>query len=251
MGKTLAIILNHNTPDITDFLYNQLKPFEDLQNFELCVLDNGSPESGQSIHTTDYLKKNIFFGGALNYAFKKVLKKPDYDSLLFLNSDIIVNGEILVKTLREKMFNYNYDILAPSISTNWTGYATLNMHKHMRSWGTDGIRDVKYVDFQCPLFNRTFIEHVKSFSDDLMYGIGQDLFAGMICEDNDMKIGVVDSVNVYHEWAHTLRSNSSKLNLQNFAVVSNEAMNAYAKVNGLSERLSEFFKYGREYGKTC
>ena len=84
-----------------------------------------------------------------------------------------------------------------------------------------------------------------------MYGIGQDLFAGMICEDNDMKIGVVDSVNVYHEWAHTLRSNSSKLNLQNFAVVSNEAMNAYAKVNGLSERLSEFFKYGREYGKTC
>ena len=41
MTKTLAIILNHNLPDNTSWLYSGLKKFE-IEEYEMEVMDNGS-----------------------------------------------------------------------------------------------------------------------------------------------------------------------------------------------------------------
>ena len=44
MKKTIAFILNYNTPDLTDALYESLSPYMgDL--YDLMVLDNNSDES--------------------------------------------------------------------------------------------------------------------------------------------------------------------------------------------------------------
>lgn len=245
--KTLAIILNHNTPDLTNALYEELKPYEnDL--YDLFVLDNGSSNEGKSKYSTKELKKNLFFGGALNYAFDWFLKNQKmYDSLLFMNSDIVVHGPQYIKTLRKEMFDHNLMIVSPCIIGNWVGIAPLKMHKHMNCWGSKKIRLVKYVDFQTPLFHGDFIREVKSFPTELMFGIGQDHLSGLKCEDKSWKIGVIDWCVAYHEWAATIRSGRGPMKLDSFAIVSNQALQSYAKKHNIWEDLEDSFKWGESY----
>jgi hypothetical protein len=64
MGKTAAIILNHNMPDYTDMLYESLKPYE-RDDYELFVLDNASKPEGRSKYTSFQLETNVYFGEKL------------------------------------------------------------------------------------------------------------------------------------------------------------------------------------------
>ena len=95
--KTLVIILHYNTPDLTDSLYESLSPCAG-QSYDLFVLDNRSDSDKKSCYHSLETGENKYFGGALNWSFEYVLKNDEYDSLLFLNSDIIatliiINGK--------------------------------------------------------------------------------------------------------------------------------------------------------------
>ncbi len=61
----LIATLNHNLPEWTDNLVNQLKRDPYFAECELMVVDNGSSEPlAQS--TTHHLDQNVFFGGGFN-----------------------------------------------------------------------------------------------------------------------------------------------------------------------------------------
>ena len=69
--KTLYIILNHNVKDVTTtYYYESLKYYQEQDNFKLFLIDNGSRASERSIHTTHFFKKNMYFNGAIQWAFK-------------------------------------------------------------------------------------------------------------------------------------------------------------------------------------
>src|SRR6056300_1438316 len=166
MGKTLAVILHYNTPEMTDRLFGQLKPYE-KEDYDLVVLDNGSPESGRSLNTTYRSPQNVYFGGGLNMTMQLVLDNPQYDSLLFLNSDLIVHGYNFVSTLRKEMFKNDYKIISPAVmqpEQNQCFWPT------MHNWQSTQTRDVPWIDFQCPLIHRDLIEEIKQFDDDLIFG---------------------------------------------------------------------------------
>jgi GT2 family glycosyltransferase len=203
--KTLAVILHYNTKHFTDSLYRQLKPHEN-QDYDLVILDNGSEikPDNPSIR----VDQNLMFGGGLNLAFQWILDNPEYDSLLFLNSDLVVHGEDFVKTLRNEL--HEYKIISPSIiqpEENQCYWPTMN------NWYSKDIRQVPWVDFQCPLIHRDFIEHLKQYDDDLIYGWGNDVYSGYICEQNRWKVGVLDIVVAVHLGSATIReTNSSSYN---------------------------------------
>jgi len=81
----LIATLNHNLPDLTDNLVNQLKRDKYFSECELMVCDNGSKES-LAKSTTHSLEENIFFGGGFNVVLDYFLKETEHYWLYFLNN---------------------------------------------------------------------------------------------------------------------------------------------------------------------
>jgi len=140
--KTLAVILNHNMPDITDNLYNCLKPYE-KQDYDLYVVDNGSQKEKISKFTTHSSDTNVYYGGGINLCFSLFHEMRDkYDSIMVFNNDIILHGYNFIKTLREEMFQKDYGILSPCVLQPESGQC---YHRSMHCWNSKEIRDVKWV----------------------------------------------------------------------------------------------------------
>ena len=74
----LIATLNHNLPDLTDNLVNQLKRDPLYAQCELMVVDNGSKEE-LAKSTTHKLEENIFFGGGFNVVLEYFLNETDHD----------------------------------------------------------------------------------------------------------------------------------------------------------------------------
>jgi hypothetical protein len=58
--KTLVAILQYNTYELTDSLYENLKPYE-KDIYDLIVVDNGSNSDKISKYTTHALEQNVFY----------------------------------------------------------------------------------------------------------------------------------------------------------------------------------------------
>ncbi len=198
--KTLAIILNHNLPEYTLWLYRALREYEG-DDYDLLVMDNGSRQEFVPAFTHVRFEKNLYWGGALNEAFSMVLRDDRYDSLLFMNNDIEVTPEIFVKALRHEMFTGDYTILSPCIAGRERPW------KQMQNWGTKGTRIVKWIDNEAPLFHRRIIEKIKQFDDALFYGWGQELICFDVCEQHGWKTGVCDHISMLHYAKQTILQN--------------------------------------------
>lgn len=238
--KTLAFILNYNTPEISEKLYNSLQSYQN-ELYNLYILDNGSDIDKRIIgNHVIQLDKNYYFGGALNLAFQYILNYNEYDSLLFINSDIIIDKlSTFVNDLR--CYLSNFTIISPAIQQPvWQCH-----WKQMHQWNSNTIRSVKWIDFQCPLFHRKFIEKVNQYDQQLNYGWGNDVISGMICEENNWKIGVCDNVNVLHLDGYTTKKFSNTPGISNYNYIAEKNMfNYFTQIN----KMNEFIKY-RLYGE--
>ena len=242
MLKTLAVIYNHNLPQMTDKLWEELKPYE-RDDYDLILIDNGSTDEGKSKYTTHETGQNTYFGGALNIALDFFTMSGTYDSLLSLNNDLVLQGNNFVKTLREEMFNNDFKIVSPSVlqvenQCKW---------KYMHCWNSDKIREVKWVDFQAPLIHKDFIRVYPQFPDELVYGWGQDVLSGILCEKQGWKVGVVDRCPLIHHSAHTYKSGVSDLDLQTYCQNAEQGMFGYMQSNGLMEKFLEFRELSANY----
>ena len=244
-SKTLAVIYNHNLPEMTDKLWEELKPYE-RDDYDLILIDNGSREDGKSKYTTHETGQNTYFGGALNIALDFFTMSEEYDSLLSLNNDLVIQGNNFVRTLREWMMSKDsltYKIISPSVlqvenQCKW---------KYMHCWNSDEIRQVKWVDFQAPLIHKDFIRVYPQFPDELVYGWGQDVLSGILCEKQGWKVGVVDRCPLIHHSAHTYKSGVSDLDLQTYCQNAEQGMFGYMQSNGLMEKFMEFRELSAGY----
>jgi GT2 family glycosyltransferase len=244
--KTAAIILNHNMPDMTDLLYESLKPYE-REDYDLFVLDNGSKPEGVSKHTYAKLDDNVYFGGGLNAAMHFVKDTPEYDSLLFLSNDLTIHPYNFVRTLRDEMFmQFNgtsgpgcdtrhiaYDIVAPSF---YNIEPNQQCHwKCMHSYGAKEIRVVPYSDFQCPLISRRLIEAVGELHSDLLYGWGPDFLYALTAKRLGYKIGVVDRCCILHHNSLTVKRGVAGLDIPTYCRLAEAGMRKFFLESGLWE----------------
>ena len=167
------------------------------------------------------------------------LESPQYDSVMILNSDIICHGEDYIKTLREELFSKDFMIISPCILEPYPGNQTC--WKPMRPWHTNTTRHVPWIDFQAPLMQRKFVETLHPIDLQLIYGWGIDVLSGIICEENNWKIGVCDRVPSVHLISQTIKQNPEELSNVNTLAEKNmfeyfEKINKFHKFTDMRTR---------------
>lgn len=229
--KSLVAILHHNTIQYTDALYEMLKPYE-RDDYDLVVIDNGSVEGKTSKYTTYRSEENVFYGGGLDMTMQLFKENPQYDSMVLLNSDLIIHGYNFFKTMRELLFSQPDVMLVSPCVIQPTPQQCF--WKQMHCWNADDLRVVPFVDFQCAMMKRELVEKIGSFGS--RYGWVQDLMTGIICEDNKWKIAVCDWLPIIHIGNGTVKDNP---NLSNYNILAQQEMDQYFIDKNLTNRVNE------------
>ena len=203
LPKTLYIILNHNAGNITTIYYEELKYYQEQDNFDLLLIDNGSKVRERSIHTTHQFKNNVYFNGAIQWAFKYMLDHPEYEYLVFSNNDIFLHGYRFVENMVTIAEENNFAMVAPS---GIEGNAGQNFWPIMHCWYKEEPRVVPWIDFICPFINRKLVEEIQQFPSwwrSPSYGF--DDYCSIICNRKGWKIGVSDLMTIFHVGQYTYR----------------------------------------------
>ncbi len=237
----IVATLNHNLPDLTDNLVNQLKRDPLFNECELMVIDNGSKES-LAKSTTHRLEENIFFGGGLNAAIDYFLS-TDHDYLYFLNNDLIFHGPSFLSTSLKEAKESDAAVYSPSV----INASVEQCHwKQMWNWGR-GLREVKWVDFQCPLLRRDILEIIKQYPEELIYGWGNDFYTGCITEQHNLKTIVSDINTICHLNSQTFKQNKINIGVSEFCRKVEENMFNYFRTSEMNSLYWDLRKYGENY----
>lgn len=233
--------LNHNLPDLTDNLVDQLKRDPLFNQCELMVIDNGSVEP-LAKSTTHRLEENIFFGGGLNAAIEYFLS-TNHDYLYFLNNDLIFHGPSFLTTSLNEAKESDASVYSPSVinasieQCHW---------KQMWNWGK-GLRQVKWIDFQCPLLRRDILEIIKQYPEELIYGWGNDFYTGCITEKHNLKTVVSDTNTICHLNSQTFKQDKINIGVNEFCRKAEEKMFSYFMNSEMNSLYWELRKYGENY----
>ena len=203
LPKTLYIILNHNAGQISTIYYEEMKYYQEQDNFDLLLIDNGSKTSERSMHTTHSFKKNVYFNGAIQWAFKYMLDHPEYEYLVFSNNDIFLHGYRFVENMVTIAEENNFTMIAPA---GIEGNAGQNFWPIMHCWYKKEPRVVPWIDFICPFINRRLIEEIQQFPSwwrSPSYGF--DDYCSITCNRKGWKIGVSDLMTIFHIGQYTYR----------------------------------------------
>ena len=237
----LIATLNHNLPQWTDNLVNQLKRDPFFENCELMVVDNGSSEKLAN-STTHKLEENIFFGGGFNVVLDYFLA-TDHDYLYFLNNDLVFHGVNFLQTSYKEALEYDAAVYSPTIIN-----ASIDQchWKQMWNWGK-GCRSVKWVDFQAPLLRRDVLELVQQYPDELIYGWGLDLYTGCITEQNELKTIVSDTNTITHMNSLTFKENKINIGVSEFCQRAEKNMYEYFWNSQYKNLYLDLRSYGETY----
>ena len=239
----LIATLNHNLPDLTDNLVIQLNRDSYFNTHcELMVLDNGSSEP-LARSTTHRLDENIFFGGGFNVVLDYFLKETKHEWLYFLNNDLIFHGPSFLTTSVTNAKKANALVYSPAV----INASVEQCHwKQMWNWG-QGIRAVKWIDFQCPLIHRSVLEQIQHYPDELIYGWGLDFYTGCITEQHGIKTVVDDTHTICHLNSQTFKQNKINIGVSEFCRNAETNMNAYFLNSEFNSVYSELRTYGEIY----
>jgi GT2 family glycosyltransferase len=237
----LIATLNHNLPDWTDNLVEQLKRDSYFNECELMVLDNGSKETlAQS--TTHRLDENIFFGGGFNVVLEYFLQ-TDHEYLYFLNNDLVFHGPAFLSTSLREAKQADAAVYSPTVinaskeQCHW---------KQMWNWG-NGLREVRWIDFQAPLMRRDILEKIQQFPMELIYGWGLDFYTGCVAETNGMKTIVSDNNTIAHMNSLTFKENKINIGVSEFCQRAELGMYNYFSNSIYKDLYFNLRTYGEKY----
>jgi len=242
MSKSLVAILHYNSFNFTDTLYEMLKPYEG-EDYDLIVIDNGSDEGKTSKYSTFRIEENVYYGGGLDVTMNYFIENKQYDSMILLNSDLIIHGYNFIKSLRQELFSDDSLMLASGCvlqpeqsQCHW---------KMIHNWGHKTIRHVPWVDYQCSLLKRELVETIKGFGSK--FGWVQDVMTGIVCEDNGWKIGVCDWLPVIHFGNGSVKANSDKPIISQYNQLAEQEMVQYFRDKGLWDRFINLRQQAEQY----
>lgn len=237
----LIATLNHNLPDLTDNLVEQLQKDPLFNNSELMVVDNGSSEP-LSKYTTHRVEENIFFGGGFNLVLEYFLT-TNHDYLYFLNNDLIFHGPSFLSTSLKEAKESDASVYSPSV----INASTEQCHwKQMWNWGI-GLREVDWIDFQCPLIDRKTLEIINQYPMELIYGWGLDFYTGCITKNNSFKTVVSDTNTICHLNSQTFKQNKINIGISQFCRNAEYNMNTYFLNSSFKDQYLDLRKFGENY----
>lgn len=237
----LVATLNHNLPDLTDNLVDQLKRDPIFNECELMVVDNGSTES-LARSTTHRLDENVFFGGGLNVVLDYFLSSSHF-YLYFLNNDLVFHGPSFLSRSLHEAHKSDAAVYSPSI----INASVEQCHwRQMWNWGKD-LRNVRWIDFQAPLIRRDVLELIKYYPDELIYGWGTDFYTGCITEKNNLKTVVSDNNTICHLNSQTFKQNKINIGVNEFCQKAEINMYNYFMQSEDKELYLELRNYGQNY----
>jgi GT2 family glycosyltransferase len=238
----LIATLNHNLPVLTDNLVEQLKRDTYFDKCELMVLDNGSTED-LAKSTTHRVEKNVFFGGGFNIVLDYFLNNTNHEWLYFLNNDLIFHGPSFLTTSIENAKAFNAVVYSPSVIN-----ASIDQchWKQMWNWGK-GIREVKWIDFQCPLINRIVLEKIQQYPNELIYGWGLDFYTGCITDGHGFKTVVDDTHTICHLNSQTFAQNKIDIGVSEFCRNAETNMYNYFRNSDMNSLYLSLRNYGEIY----
>lgn len=242
MTKSLVAILHYNTVHFTDTLYELLKPYE-REDYDLIVIDNGSEDGKSSKYSTFISEENVYYGGGLDMTMNYFIENKQYDSMILLNSDLIIHGHNFIRSLRKELFSdedlvlVSGCVLQPEKSQcHW---------KMIHNWGHKELRYVPWVDYQCSLLKRKFVEEINGFGS--RFGWVQDVMTGIVCEDKGWKIGVCDWLPVIHFGNGTVKDNSTNPIISKYNQLAEQEMFQYFQDRGLWNRFIDLRNKAENY----
>ena len=237
----LVATLNHNLPELTDNLVEQLKKDPLYASCELMVVDNGSSEPLAN-YTTHRLDENIYFGGGLNTVIDYFLN-TDHDYLYFLNNDLIFHGPSFLTTSLREAKDSNASVYTPSVIN---ASAEQCRWRQMWNWGR-GLRQVKWIDFQCPLLRRDILEIIKQYPEELIYGWGNDFYTGCMTENNNLRTVVSDNNTICHLNSQTFKQNKINIGISEFCRKAETNLHNYFSNSELNSLYLDLRQYGENY----
>lgn len=238
----LIATLNHNLPDLTDNLISQLRRDKYFTECELMVVDNGSKESLAKT-TTHRLDENIFFGGGFNVVLEYFLEETQHEYLYFLNNDLIFHGPSFISTSLTEAKKTDAAVYSPSVinasieQCHW---------KQMWNWGK-GLREVRWIDFQCPLLRRDILEKIRKFPEELIYGWGLDFYAGCVAEEHKLKTVVSDNNTICHLNSQTFKQDKISIGVEEFCRNAEKNMYNYFWNSEYKSVYLDLRQYGENY----
>ena len=240
--KMILSTLNHNIPDLTDNLIDQLKRDSVTDDMEIMVVDNGSSEP-LAKYTTHTLEHNVFFGGGFNVILDYFLS-TDHEYLAMMNNDLIFHGYNFVSNVLNEMKEADSSVYSPSIinseiaQCNW---------KQMYNWGSGTVREVRWIDFQCPILRRDICEIIGQFPDTLGYGWGLDFYTGVMCDIHGLKTHVSDKQTIAHLNSQTFRRNKINIGVEEFCARAEAGLHEYFSNSEHWNLYLELRGYGEKY----
>lgn len=248
LPKTLYVILTHNEKHISTQYYESLKYYQEQDNFDLIFLDNGSSEAHKPIQATHRFKKNVYFNGAIEWSWKKMLENNEYEYLVFSNNDIIVHGYRFVETMVKQMQEGNFAMLSPAVIEQTAGQ---NFWPIMHCWYKEEPRVTKWIDFTCPFIHRKVVEEIEWPSWWRSPSYGFDDYASLICNRKKWKVGVSDKCTVFHYGQHSYRNNRADdgLDIMTMQVAHRNNFDWNFEQMGLYDEMKELANYKSLYGR--
>jgi GT2 family glycosyltransferase len=237
----LIATLNHNLPQWTDNLVNQLRRDPLFSDCELMVLDNGSSEPLAKF-TTHILEQNVFFGGGFNVVLEYFLS-TNHEYLYFLNNDLVFHGPAFLTTSLREAKQSDAAVYSPTVIN-----ASIDQchWKQMWNWGKR-LREVRWVDFQCPLIRRDLLETIQQFPNELIYGWGLDFYAGCVAEKLNVKTIVSDNNTITHMNSLTFKENKIDIGVNEFCRNAETNMNQFFLNSDYKSLYYELRTYGENY----
>ncbi len=243
-NSILVSTLNHNLPDMTDNLVSHVKQ-SIFTDYELFIVDNGSEEENISQFTTLRLEANTYYGGGCNVILDHFLRKTTHDYLLILNNDLLFHGYHFLEKLLDHAQRGDFALLSPSVIN---ASAIQCWWRQMHWWGADRTREVKWIDFQCPLLRRDICEILRQFPQELYLGWGVDFYAGLVSDEHNLRSGVCDDITIAHLNSQTLEQKKLKnMTRKDFEKSASSRMDNYFMGSRYNNKYLEFRKYGETY----
>jgi hypothetical protein len=138
---------------------------------------------------SSYLKTRFSetFNIALTLGFKK-MKSGEYSHVMICNNDINLNSDHLVKI--ESYIDDMSGVFTPSVNSPHSSV--------MSASGSDGLREVPWVEFICPIFSIDVLREVGYLDLDLSYGWGVELDYCYRASVREIKTFLVQNVQIQH-----------------------------------------------------
>ena len=164
LPRVAIIVLNYNTPEMTDALAAYLEADLEYPNKRLYVVDNGS--AGVPARTTHRLAENLGFTRGMHAAWRIAADEEPFDAYWFLNSDVgFEYGRHVLRDLVDVLFaREEYAQIAPQMNSP---------HRFMEQAQADAQR-VPYLEPTATLVKAAALERLGFWDLDLTLGWGVD-----------------------------------------------------------------------------